>query len=134
MTAPDETGNPLALIDQIITQLRQVMARTDAAMACATSVQHALSKPSEEGVKHPVQPPLNTPKTRAQSQAAHRRAHRPGQPSKIESDPELEAFILARIDTLTYAQIVSEVRTTFPPDRHCSMSGLSRWWQKQKTG
>jgi hypothetical protein len=80
----------------------------------------------ETGVKHPLQQPLNAPKTREEVQAEHRRAHRSGRPGKIEGDPELEAFILAQIDTLTFAQIVSEVRATFPPARHCSHSGLGR--------
>ena len=87
----------------------------------------------EAGVKHPLQQPLNAPKTREEVQAEHRSEHRMGVPSKIASDPELEAFILARIATLTFAQIVSEVRATFPPDRHCSHSGLGRWWQKRRS-
>ena len=72
--------------------------------------------------------------TIAAHRRAHRRAHRPGRPGKIEGDPELAAFIRARIDTLTYAQIMSEVRGAFPPDRHCSHSGIGRWWQKRNPG
>ena len=178
MTAPHETGNPLALIDQIIDQLRQVidhtrtatvlagtirdtlpgvsstpgkallanyasyaatelgcvMGQTEAATALVTNVKQALSKPVEPGVEHPVKPPFNAPLTRDEVQAEHRRAHRSGRPGKIDGDPELQAFIGARLDTLTFAQIVSEVRANFPPDRQCSHSGLARWWQKQKTG
>ena len=130
MTAHDETGNPLALIDRAITELRSALAHTNAAAALATQTHQALSK----GIEHPVKPPLNAPLTRDEVQAEHRRAHRSGRPAKIEGDPELEAFIRARIDTLTFAQIVSEVRATFPPDRQCSHSGLGRWWQKQKAG
>jgi hypothetical protein len=87
-----------------------------------------LQSPVQQGNKHPVK----ALPTRAEMIAAHRRAHRPGRPGKIESDPELEAFILARIETLTFAQIVTKVRATFPPDRHCTHSGLGRWWQKRQ--
>ena len=145
-----ENTDPLALVDQIIAQLRQamahignatalagtvrdtlsgvsstqakalliryaqmasveldcIMAHIQAATAWANSVQATVFKPVEAGVEHPVQPPFNTRQSREDLQAEHRRAHRSGRPGKIEGDPELEAFILARIDTLTFAQIV----------------------------
>jgi hypothetical protein len=62
----------------------------------------------------------------------HRREHRPGFPSRIASDPELEAFICARIERLTYAQIVAEVADHFPPARRTSMTALSRWWKASR--
>ena len=102
MTAPDETGNPLALIDGAMRELRSALAHTNAAAALATQARQTLST----GIEHPVKPPLNAPLTRDEVQAEHRRAHRSGRPAKIEGDPELEAFIRARIDTLTFAQIV----------------------------
>jgi hypothetical protein len=52
-------------------------------------MQQALSAPIEADVEHPVQPPLNAPKTRDEILAEHRRAHRTSRPGKIESDPEL---------------------------------------------
>jgi hypothetical protein len=64
-----------------------------------------------------------------QGAAEHRRAHRSGVPSRIASDPELEAFIRARIGHLTFAQIIAEVAASFPPKRQTSMSALSRWWK-----
>ncbi|MEI6098540.1 MAG: hypothetical protein WCS20_09595, partial [Alphaproteobacteria bacterium] len=63
------------------------------------------------------QPPLNTRQSREALQAQHRPAHRSGRSAKIEADPEPKALILARIATLTFAQIVSDLRATFPPDR-----------------
>jgi hypothetical protein len=130
MTAPGETTNALALIDRALAELRSALDQTNAAAALATQAYHALST----GIEHPAKPALNAPLTRDEVQAEHRRAHRSGRPGKIEGDPELQAFIRARIDTLTFAQIVAEVRATFPPDRQCSHSGLGRWWQKQKAG
>lgn len=61
--------------------------------------------------------------------AEHRRKHRAGVPGRIASDPELEAFIRARIDRLTYTQIVAEVAANFSPGRRTSLSALSRWWK-----
>ncbi len=82
----------------------------------------------------PVKPPLNAPQTREEALAAHRRAHRMGVPGKIEGDPELEAFILARIDSLTYAEIVAEVKAHFPADRQTSASAVQRWFRKRHNG
>ncbi len=64
--------------------------------------------------------------------AAWRAAHRVGTPSRITSDPEVEAFILARIEAMTYAQIVAAVAARFPKARHISMSSLQRWWTKRR--
>jgi len=53
-------------------------------------------------------------------------------PARIASDPELEAFIRARIGHLTFAQIIAEVADTFPPHRRTSMTALSRWWKANR--
>lgn len=64
--------------------------------------------------------------------AAHRRAHRMGRPAKIAADSELQAFVTARFDTLTFEQIAKEVADNFPPERRVSLSAIHRWWQKTK--
>lgn len=79
-----------------------------------------------------IKGPLNEPSTLPPIAADHRRAHRSGVPARIASDPELEAFIRARIGHLTFAQIVAEVAATFPPTRRTSMSSLSRWWKSNR--
>ena len=84
-------------------------------------------------VQTPFERPSNAPQTRDEALAAHRRAHRSGSPSKIEGDPELEAFIVARIETLTYAEVVASVRANFPLDRHISSSGLQRWFRRRES-
>jgi len=76
--------------------------------------------------------PLNEPSPLPPGIADHRRAHRSGVPPRIASDPELEAFIRARIGTATFAQIIAEIAATFPPDRRTSMSALSRWWKANR--
>ncbi len=82
-----------------------------------TGLQQAL----EGGVKRPVNTDVK---------AAHRAAHKRGLPARIEADPELKAFILARIDTLTFDDIVAALKASFPPERHVSRSSLHRWWVK----
>lgn len=47
----------------------------------------------------------------------HRREHRMGRVPKIDTDPELQTFILARLDRLTYHQIAAEIAAHFPPAR-----------------
>lgn len=83
----------------------------------------------EAALNQTIKGPSNDPSTLPQSAAEHRRLHRSGFPSRIASDPELEAFIRARIGHRTFAQILSEVAATFPPSRRTSMSALSRWWK-----
>jgi hypothetical protein len=86
----------------------------------------------EAALNQAVKGPLNEPSTLPPIAADHRRAHRSGVPARIASDPELEAFIRARIGHLTFAQIVAEVAATFPPNRRTSMSSLSRWWKANR--
>ena len=82
-----------------------------------TGLQQAL----EGGVKRPVNGDVK---------AAHRAAHKRGFPAKIEADPEVKAFIIAHLDTLTFDDIVAALKASFPPERHVSRSSLHRWWQK----
>jgi len=59
-------------------------------------------------------------------------AHRSGRPSIIESDPELRAFIEARLGAMTFVAIVAEVAATFPVGRRTSLSALSRYWRRTR--
>lgn len=97
---------------------REALAGLDAARAALTGLSTAL----QEGVKAPVEPPFNA--------AAWRAQHRCGTPSKLESDPELRAFVLARIDRLTFEEIASDIAAAFPPERRTSRSALHRWWHR----
>lgn len=66
-------------------------------------------------------------------EATHRREHRMGRPAKIDADSELQAFVTARLDTLTFDQIAIEVVAHFAPPRRASRSSILRWWQKTRT-
>ena len=83
----------------------------------------------KQGVQSPVEgtlPPINP----------HRAAHRVGSPSRIDTDPELTAFIRARIDRLTFKDIAADIAANFPPERAdltgASVSGLHRWFHRQR--
>lgn len=71
------------------------------------------------------------PAVKGDVKADHRRAHRRGIPSKIDADPDLRAFIIARLDTHTFTASCAEAAAHFPPDRRTSLSALSRWWQRE---
>jgi hypothetical protein len=86
----------------------------------------------EAALNQAIKGPVNGALTAASPGADHRRAHRAGVPPRIASDPELEAFIRARIGTMTFAQIIADVDATFPPERRTSMSALSRWWKSNR--
>lgn len=102
-----ERPDPRALV-------QDALAGLEAARAAVTRLSTAL----EAVVQRPLQP------------ADWRAAHRPGRPPRIENDHELRAFILARIDRLTFDQVVSEVAAAFPPERRTSRSALHRWWHR----
>ncbi|MFT4013034.1 MAG: hypothetical protein QM682_06460 [Paracoccus sp. (in: a-proteobacteria)] len=62
----------------------------------------------------------------------HRREHRAGRVPKIDTDPELPAFILARLDRLTYRQIAAAIAAHFPPERHVHPTTVHRWAQRHR--
>lgn len=61
----------------------------------------------------------------------HRASHRPGPAPKIASDPELEAFIRARISSMTFTEIADAVAAQFPPERQVKKSAIHKWWREQ---
>ena len=97
---------------------RDAIAGLDAARVALTGLATAL----ERGVQCPIKGASNATTWRA--------AHRPGRPSRIESDPELRAFIAARIDRLTFEEVIAEVSANFPPERQTSCSALHRRWHR----
>ena len=63
----------------------------------------------------------------------HRRLHRMGYPAKIDADPELQAFIRAHIDRLTFDQLATAVAQNFPPERHVRRSAIHARWKRNRT-
>ena len=62
----------------------------------------------------------------------HRRAHRPGVQRKIDADPELQTFIRARIDRLTFTEMADEIAAHFPPARRVRRTAIHAWWKREK--
>jgi hypothetical protein len=60
----------------------------------------------------------------------HRREHRAGRPAKLDTDLELQAFVVARIDRLTYSEIAAEIATHFPKLRRVGKSAIHSWWNR----
>ena len=118
------------LVRTAITQARKSACQIDDLRAANSRTITALEAALDEAVKGAV----NTPLTAVENSAAHRRAHRAGVLSRIESDPDLEAFTRAPIDTLTFAEIVKDVDAPFPPNRRTSVSAISRWWRANRDG
>ena len=88
-------------------------------------LQRVIQGAIKQGVQNPIEgtlPPINP----------HRAAHRVGSPSPIDTDPELTAFIRARIDRLTFKDIAADIAAHFPPERRASVSGLHRWLHRQR--
>lgn len=77
-----------------------------------------------------VEGPLQSPVEDLPALCEHRRAHRPGRPARIDVDRDLRAFILARIDRLTFDQLEDAVAEAFPPARRIGKSAIHAWWTK----
>ena len=111
-------------LTQITAELRTARALCDDASARIAAAETALEGSLAEGADTPFSPPSTTPK--------HRRLHRPGPIPKLDADPELRAFVLARIDHMTFVDLAAAVAETFPPDRCVGKSTIHTWWQKRK--
>lgn len=119
------TFNP-ALARALLDEARQ----TGTLLATAMDQNHRLIATLKTALEGTVEAPLNDPSNRPNPAAEHLRNHRGGTLSRVTRDPEIEAFIRARLDTTTLVDIVAEIAATFPKERHISMSSLSRWWIK----
>ena len=95
-------------------QARQTAQALDRARASIARLLTTL----EGGVKAPFNP--------ASLAAEHRAEHRMGVPSRLDTDTELRAFVLNRIEYMTYKEVIAEVVKHFPPDRRTSVSALQR--------
>lgn len=84
-----------------------------------------------EGVlQGPFEPDLNGLSFPVAPVNRHRMEHRSGTPSRLDTDPDLAAFVRARINHLTFKEIEAEVAAHFPPDRRVGKSSLHRWFHR----
>lgn len=112
---------------QTMPLLSAALAELQASKTALARSQAFLEQAIEEAIQHGIHalPAATAPA------CEHRRKHRPGKPAKIDSDPELQTFILARLDRMTFTQIADEVRAHFPEARRVGKSSIHAWWQKR---
>jgi len=122
----EEVTNSTASLDAV----RQALRETGELLYAANRAHDRASAAFERTVQTIVKAPFEAAPECSVQPTDHRRNHRPGRPPKIESDFELQAFIRARIDRLTFMQITAEVAATFPPDRRVGKSAIHAWWQR----
>ncbi|MDP5307248.1 helix-turn-helix domain-containing protein [Paracoccus spongiarum] len=110
-----------------LTEIDTALAEINVMRATMTRLESAINDLRDELLQHSLSqlPSCDVLPTQ------HRREHRPGRTPIIDTDAELQAFILARLDRLTYHQIAAEVASHFPPDRHISHATVHRWARKQ---
>jgi hypothetical protein len=107
--------------------LRAGLRAAEAAFALVLDLARQHVALRDGGASSAVEAPLHGP-----SRDEWLAAHRSGRPSIIESDPELRAFVEARLGAMTFTRIVAEVAATFPEGRRTSLSALSRYWRKTR--
>ena len=105
------------------TQLSLASDHLMAATAQLATVEARLEGGIEGTFNDPLKPQPTDPTER-------RRMHLGGKLSRLETDTDLRAFVLARIETETFPAIAKAVAQAFPPDRRVSMSSIHRYWQK----
>ncbi|MCF6234208.1 MAG: hypothetical protein L3J36_14085 [Rhodobacteraceae bacterium] len=103
-------------------------AANDAHIEASNAFQTAINRAVKDGL-NTLQPDAFP----ATDHRRHRRHHRPGRPAKIDTDPELQAYIAARIDRMTFVQIAEDIAQHFPPERHVRKTAIHAWWHRNKT-
>jgi hypothetical protein len=115
-------------LELVARKMAEAGALLRSALDTQTQAEHAL----EATVKRAIKIGLNSLQPDAFPVTDHRRHHRPGRPAKIDTDPELQAFIAARIDRMTFVQIAADIAGHFPSERRAGKSAIHAWWHRNK--
>jgi hypothetical protein len=94
---------------------------TGRALDTLSTLVQSLVEGTVEALPEPAAPP-----------SEHRRAHRMGHPPKIDRDPELRAFVAARIDRMTFEALADDIARHFPEPRRVRKSALHAWWKANR--
>jgi hypothetical protein len=114
---------PLTPQEEIYSALASVETARMAVDRAVAALEGCLKRTGEAAFNQCLAPALPS--------SEHRRAHRPGVAPKIDSDPELRAYIIERLDCFTYQEIADLIAKRFPPERHVHASTIHRWWQRR---
>lgn len=106
--------------------IERALSASRAARACLDEMSIALEEALETTVEQGVYSALQD----AAPPDPHRREHRPGRRAKLAADPELRAFVEARLGTMTFDDIAGAVADRFPPARRVRRSAIHDWWTK----
>lgn len=108
--------------------IRQVRRTIDQAHSDVEKARRAIADLSETMQAHVIAelPASTAPITE------HRRLHRPGRPAILDTDPELRAFVLARIDRMTFPEIEAAIALQYPVERRVKKSAIHAWWKKTR--
>ena len=101
-----------------------------AAWRANSTLHRILQLNDEQGIEQAIQslPTCDVPPSE------HRAAHRPGKVRKLDTDAELRAFVMARIDRLAFGEIATDIAARFPPARRVGKSALHAWHRSRKPG
>ena len=126
-TGQPKTGAPVPMGTHY-DELRQAIVDAKALFTTGQGILDALGMAIERAFNIPVKGPFNCSKP----VTSHRKNHQPERPPKIDTDPELQAFIHARIDRLNFVEIAADVKQAFPQSRHVGKSAIDAWWKHSK--
>jgi hypothetical protein len=104
--------------------------RAARALDRAAAALDAASKPPSNAPVKPRSTAPSKPPVAPITEAEHRRQHRPGRPARLDADAELRAFVLDRIETMTFDALAGDIAAAFPEDRRVGASTLHRFWQR----
>jgi hypothetical protein len=100
--------------DHLATVRFQIARATEALKLAHAALDAAEATPEETAFNPPSTP------------CEHIRKHLPGQPRKIETDPELRAFIEARVDYMSFSRPAAALAQAFPPERRVAMRTMQK--------
>lgn len=111
-----------------IEDLRLALAEIRALHVTAPEILERAEKRLQQAVEHAFDVPVKC----TVPASDHRRDHKPGRAANLDTGPDLQAFVRARLLRMTFEAIATDVTETFPPDRRAGKSALHAWWAKNK--
>lgn len=105
----------LAEASALLTSAQAAQRQASTALQCAIEQAEKFGQDANLPVDHPA--------------CDHVRSHRPGRPSRINADPEVLAFVTARIDFMTFTALAEELARHFPPERRVGKSAIHTWYR-----